>query len=270
MSRFGIIHYNAPGKNLEEFADYAQKVGYKYVELAIADIWDERRETEAQASKRAVEVRSLLEKRNLQVSVLSAANDFVMQESGVVQTEIKRMKTVCHLARLLGTDVIRTEGGQPKKHIPKELWADAISSCLKKLKGFVEDEGYYLAVDNHGLVTNDIDLQLRILEEVNSPNIGANFDTMNYRWFGYELSQLHQVYARIAPHVLHTHLKDGIGTRGSYQGCALGRGEIDLVFAVKCLKDVGYEGVWCVEYEGSDPVGGYEESFRWLESHITK
>jgi len=164
--------------------------------------------------------------------------------------------------------VIRTEGGQPKERVPEEQWAEAIAGCLSKLKSFVETEGFYLAVDNHGLVTNSVDIQLQVFEAVKSPNIGANLDTMNYRWFGYDLSELHSVYQRIAPYVLHTHLKDGFGTRGEYRGTALGEGEIDLVFAMKCLKDVGYDGVWCVEYEGSDPKGGYEFSLRWLLNQL--
>ena len=258
MAKVGIIHYNAPGKTLEEFADFAQQAGYKYVELSIGDVWAEGKESDLEAERRAHEVRALLEKRGLQVSALAAYNDFVVLDEDAVRYQVERMKKVCRLARLLGTDVIRTEGGQPKERVPEEQWAEAIAGCLSKLKSFVETEGFYLAVDNHGLVTNSVDIQLQVFEAVKSPNIGANLDTMNYRWFGYDLSELHSVYQRSLPRPPYP--PEGRLWYQESMGHRFGRGEIDLVFAMKCLKDVGYDGVWCVEYEGSDPKGGYEFS----------
>ena len=140
---------------------------------------------------------------------------------------------------------------------------------MSQLTDFIENEDFRLALDNHGLVTNDADFQIAIFEQIGSKNLGANVDTMNYRWAGHDLETVRSFYEKIAPYAFHTHFKDGTGTRGNYVGLALGEGEIPLEYAVKCLKDAGYEGPWVVEYEGkTDSREGYRKGLEWLKAHV--
>jgi len=49
----------------------------------------------------------------------------------------------------------------------------------------------------------------------------------------------------------------------------LGEGEIDLAHAVRCLKQAGYDGVWCAEYEGPPPTDvGYRRCGEWIRSNV--
>ena len=126
-----------------------------------------------------------------------------------------------------------------------------------------------MAVDNHGIVTNDGDLQVELFERVGSKYVGANMDTMNYRWAGHDLETVGRYYEIVAPYTLHTHLKDGRGSRGDYRGEALGEGEIDLAKAIRCLREAGYDGVWCCEYEGRENDGtGQRKSFAWMQANL--
>ena len=50
-------------------------------------------------------------------------------------------------------------------------------------------------------------------------------------------------------------------------GHRLGEGEIDGLRDGEVPEGWG-DGVWCVEYEGSDPKGGYEFSLRWLLNQL--
>ncbi|RKY60834.1 MAG: hypothetical protein DRP95_03755 [Candidatus Latescibacterota bacterium] len=118
------------------------------------------------------------------------------------------------------------------------------------------------------MITNDAELQVEVFRRVGSDLVGANLDTMNYRWFGHSLETVRKFYEIIAPYVLHTHMKDGIGAREQYRGTALGEGEVDLEWAIRCLKDAGYQGVWCVEYEGKEPVEGYRKGLEYLRAHL--
>ncbi len=263
--RLGVIHYNAPGGTVAEFLDYAKETGFGWVELQCSDVW---LAGEEDPEARAAEVRELLDVRGIKTSALAAQNDFVVLAPEEVKAQAERMRRVCKLARILGTDTLRTEGGQPKESVPEEKWADAIIGCLNACKEFIEPLGIKLAVDNHGWVTNDGDLQLKVFETVGSPNVGSNLDTMNYRWFGHDLPTINRYYKQLAPHVLHTHLKDGTGTRNDYRGAALGDGEINLAYAIQCLVDVGYQGVWCAEYEGPPPTGeGYAKCLAWMKAN---
>ncbi len=266
--KIGVIHYNFPGFTWEQFLDFCAETGYRFVELQIADVWPP---DEDEPEKRAERVRRDLDARGLKASALAAGNDFVLLDDEAIRHQVERMKRICcQLAPIVGTDVIRTEGGRPKDAVPPERYAEAISECLKRCVPFVEDAGIKLALDNHGPVTNDAELQVEIFKRVGSKNVGANLDTMNYRWFGHDLQTIARFYELIAPYVFHTHLKDGTGSRENYRGAALGEGEIDLRKAIECLRKAGYDGVWCVEYEGPETEGGvgYAKCYRWAAANL--
>jgi sugar phosphate isomerase/epimerase len=271
LAEFGLIHYNFRG-TLEEFLDYASETGFQCTELSIRDIWNEKEGQGFEAAKeQAKRVKDMLTSRGLRASAVSAGNTFLLPDEKARQAQIDRLKQVCELARIAGTSMLRIDGGSPNPDIPNDraVYLDLIVSGLSQLTDFIENEDFRLALDNHGLVTNDADFQIAIFEQIGSKNLGANVDTMNYRWAGHDLETVRSFYEKIAPYAFHTHFKDGTGTRGNYVGLALGEGEIPLEYAVKCLKDAGYEGPWVVEYEGkTDSREGYRKGLEWLKAHV--
>ncbi len=265
--KYGVIHYNAPGDTVEEFLQYAADTGFDSVELQIGDVWDGESDLDS-AKRRAEAVKGTLEALGLSCSQLAAGNDFVVLDEEQVTFQVERMRKCCELAQVLGTNSIRTEGGSLKDEVPPARMAEAIAGCLKRCAEWAEPLGMRFALDNHGVVTNEWPVQLEVFEAVGSKCVGANLDTMNYRWFGHSLEKLHEIYKAIAPYTFHTHMKDGFDSRENYRGQALGEGEIDLAWAVQCLKEAGYEGVWCAEYEGpEDTAIGYRKCLDWMKAN---
>lgn len=263
--KLGIIHYNFPDHSLSEFLKAIKKIGYGYSEIGCRDTWAQGTDNpEEQAEK----LRKEMDQIGIQCSAVSAGNDFVLLDEKLIAEQVKRMKRICGLAKILGTNVLRTEGGQPKESVPESKWVDAMAGCLKRMADFVEKEDYYLAVDNHGHVTNNGELQVELFEKVGSKHVGANLDTMNYRWKGHDLPTVYKFWEMVAPYTFHTHFKDGIGCQKEYKGTELGSGELDLTKAVAALKKAGYKGVWTVEYEKStgDRVEGATKSLNHLKS----
>lgn len=43
---------------------------------------------------------------------------------------------------------------------------------------------------------------------------------------------------------------------------------MDLEWAIRCLKEAGYEGIWCVEYEGKEPVEAHRKGLEHLKAHL--
>ncbi len=264
--KYGVIHYNAPGANLEEFLAWAAESGFDCCELPVSDFWPAGEEN---PEKRAEQVRALLAKYNLQGSMLSAHNDFNVLGEDEVKFQVERMKRIAGFAKIAGIDILRTEGGQEKESVPKERRAEAIANCCKRCIPFLEEKQVSLAIDNHGLITNDGDLLYGILTDVNHPRVGTNLDTMNYRWYGNSVEECDRIYKMVAPYVKHTHLKDGTGVRGEYKGAALGEGEVHVGYAVKVLKEAGYNGPWVAEYEGPEGDGvGYRKCLAWMKANI--
>ena len=167
---------------------------------------------------------------------------------------------------------MRSDGGWNRNgDVPEDQWDGMMLEAFKRCADFLEEYDVRIALDNHGISTNDGDWQLSLIER--------GWLGPTRRQFGYhELSlvrtrvdQIDRFYEILAPHVFHTHIKDGTGSRQDYKGAALGEGEIHLDHAVKCLKATGYDGAWTAEYEGRRPRGraGYEKCYQWLVENVS-
>ena len=266
--KIGVIHYNWPGYSLEGFLERAAEIGYGYVELQVSDIWDGQSKNGEQTAE---QTRELLEKHGLQASAVSAGNDFLQPTEEELRAEIDRYRYVCEIVPYVGTRMVRTDGGWNRSgRVPTDQWDGMLLDAFKRCAEFLEEVDVRIALDNHGLSTNDGDWELSLIQRVGSDRLGVNLDTMNYRWFGHDVQKIRHFCDILAPHVFHTHMKDGTGSRDRYKGAALGEGEIDLKYAVQCFKNAGYNGVWCAEYEGPEPEGGvgYEKCYRWLKANL--
>lgn len=267
MSKLGFIHYNWPGFSFDGFLKFAAENGAGWVELQLTDVC----EGDDFDEERAAQVRRQVESYGLKVSALAARNDFVQGDPEAVAFQVGRMQRVAQLATLLCDDpILRSEGGSPKDSVPQELWGDALYECFSRCTDFADKMGVTLAIDNHGIVTNDGDLLIALLKRVNHPRIGSNLDTMNFRWADNSIEECNRFYQELAPWVKHTHLKDGTGSFQEYRGAALGEGEIDLHHALTCLKNANYQGVYLAEYEGSESEGGegYLKCLKWMQAHV--
>jgi sugar phosphate isomerase/epimerase len=265
--KLGVVHYNFPG-SLEYFLDYVAHTGFEYVELQAEDLWEKGQSYE-KALETAKQVGAMLDGRGIKASAIAAQNDFLVTGREEMDFQIERIKQVCRLAEIAGTRTLRVDGGWPKDGVDEAQWMDLMIEGFSRCREFIEEENFRFALDNHGLVTNDADRQIALFKAVGSKNMGANLDTMNYRWAGHSLEVVNQFYEKIAPWVLHVHMKDGRNCLADYEGTALGEGEIDLKWAIECLKKADYQGVWCVEYEGTtDSAEGYRKGLEWLKEHL--
>lgn len=267
MSKLGFIHYNWPGFSFDDFLRFAAENGAGWVELQLTDVC----ENDDFDEERAANVRAQVEGYGLKVSALAARNDFVQSDPDAVAFQVDRMQRVAQLATILCDEpILRSEGGAPKDSVPQDYWADALYECFARCVPFTDEMGVTLAIDNHGIVTNDGDLLIALLNRLSHPRIGSNLDTMNFRWADNSVEKCNRFYSELAPFVKHTHLKDGRGSFKEYRGEALGEGEIDLHLALQCLKNASYNGVYLAEYEGSETANGvgYGKCLSWMKAHI--
>ncbi len=250
MDKIGVIHYNFPDWSLEEFFSWCRKNQISFVELQRDDIWD----------RKINEVEELLNRYNIKVSQISCGNDFIQKTSEECENQINLISKMCVLVKELGFNQLRIDGGWVKKTVAEKDYKSLIIKGIKRAVEIAEKEKVYLALDNHGTITNDYQFQIEIFEKIKSKYLGANLDTMNYRWYGYPVEDLLKIYKSIAPYAIHTHIKDGIGVKENYTGKIIGEGEIPVSQVIRILKENNYQGVWCIEYEGKDKDSGYKES----------
>lgn len=262
--KIGVINYNISNVSLEELFKWCKENSIEYVELQRRDVWADITKSENTVS----EIASLIQKYGIKISQISTGSDFLQKTEDEVKKQIWMVGEMCRMVKDLGFNQLRIDGGWPKEGVEEKNYRSLIMKGVAAVTEIAEKESVYLALDNHGIVTNNYLLLLDILENIKSKHLGTNLDTMNYRWYGYKVEELPDIYRKVAPYVLHTHIKDGTGVRETYKGTVLGEGEIPLIDAIEILKKNGYNGVWCAEYEGTDGADGYKKCVEWLRKNI--
>lgn len=262
--KIGVINYNISDFPLEELFRWCSENRVGYVELQRKDVWPDITKMENKTD----EILTLIQKYGVKISQISTGSDFLQKTEEEFKKQVWMVSEMCKIIKDLGFNQLRIDGGWPKEGVEEKNYKELILKGVSMVTEIAEKEGVYLALDNHGVVTNNAPFLLDILQKVNSRHLGTNLDTMNYRWYGYSVSELPDIYRKVAPYVLHTHMKDGTGTRENYKGTVLGEGEIPLLEAIRILKETGYNGVWCAEYEGKEGADGYKRCVEWLKKNI--
>ena len=115
-------------------------------------------------------------------------------------------KQLIEKAAWAGADYVKFQKREPELAVPQDQWDGMMLESFKRCADFLDELDVRIALDNHGVSTNDGDWQLSLIERVGSARIGVNLDTMNYRWYGHEVDQIDRFYEILAPHVFHVHM----------------------------------------------------------------
>ncbi len=210
-------------------------------------------------------IRDLCAEAAVKISGLSSHSDLLNPEYGVLYA-----RRGIRYARALGVNVVQiTEDMYPPKWIDEVEAYNIMRITLRAIAETCEENGVYIAVEQHGPYTAKIEHMKRILTLVDSPWIKCNYDCGNTFLAG---SDPYEMLEAVIDRVVHVHAKD-ISVRqaeaergkvtGTAVGCACGDGVIDWKKLVGRLKKAGYRGVLSVE------CGTEEEAIRSYR-HLTK
>jgi sugar phosphate isomerase/epimerase len=210
-------------------------------------------------------IKDLCEEAGVKISGLSSHSDLLNPEYGVLYA-----RRGIRYARALGVNVVQiTEDPYPPKWIDESEAYHIMRITLRAIAETCEENGVYIAVEQHGPYTAKIERMKRILTLVDSPWIKCNFDCGNTFLAG---SDPYEMLEAVIDRVVHVHAKD-ISVKqaeaergkvtGTAVGCACGDGVIDWKRIVGRLKQAGYRGVLSVE------CGTEEEAVR-SHAYLTK
>lgn len=157
----------------------------------------------------------------------------------------------------MGAPVIRVFGGVPVKGVSEDKAVENIISNLGLACDYAGEKGVILGIENHDFLT-DVDRLIPIVEAIDSPWFGVNFDSGNIAPTQDPYAKL----ARIAPYSVNAQIKVDIPVNGNKQPTDLGK-------VVKILKDANYKGYVTLEYEGKeDPYKAIPEYLKELRQLI--
>ncbi len=210
-------------------------------------------------------IKDLCAEAGVKISGLSSHSDLLNPEYGVLYA-----RRGIRYARALGVNVVQiTEDMYPPKWIDEFEAYNLMRITLKAIAETCEENGVYIAVEQHGPYTAKIEHMKRILTLVDSPWIKCNYDCGNTFLAG---SNPYEMLEAVIDKVVHVHAKD-ISVKqagaergkvtGTAVGCACGDGVIDWKKLVGQLKKADYRGVLSVE------CGTEEEAIR-SHAHLTR
>jgi sugar phosphate isomerase/epimerase len=158
---------------------------------------------------------------------------------------VEHTRRALTLARELGAPCITTEPGGPVE--PGGSWRAALDLFVEGLKPVAEHaerEGVLLLVEPEpGLLIETADQFLELMQHVDSPAVGLNFDIGHAFCVGDDPAA---TIPRVASYIRHFHLEDIAATRVHHH-LIPGEGAIDFAAALRAIRGVGYGGWVTVE-----------------------
>lgn len=132
-------------------------------------------------------------------------SDYLPTE-GCARAVNAKAAALCRLAQHWGAGKIRTFAGTCGSAMASQETRRTIAARLRGVCGIAADHGLRLLIETHpGTLADGLASTLQMIEEVNHPALGINFDTLHV-WEGGDDPLL--AHRALKPHIGHYHLKN--------------------------------------------------------------
>ncbi|HPU28499.1 MAG TPA: sugar phosphate isomerase/epimerase family protein [Phycisphaerae bacterium] len=193
----------------------------------------------------------------LAISGMPVRDNFALPDGPEFDAQVEHVRTWIDIAAKLGAPTIRIFAGNPPKNgMSRE---DAFKQVVKGIRECCQcagTKGVFLAIENHGYMTETAEAVLKIVEAVDHPWLGVNLDTGNFQEKPYE-----QI-ARLAPHAVVCQVKTLVAAPEAPNKKA----PADYARIFQILREAKYRGYVALEYEGPNPRTVVPEEIRKLQA----
>lgn len=231
-------------------------------------------------------IREYAGKFNLQLPMMCYSPDFTKDDPILREKEIKNLKQMIQVTAKLGGNYCRILSGQARPFIDKAKGVKYVVESVKKCLETAEEFAVILVMENHYKdeyweypeFALKVDLFLEILEKLDSPFVGVQYDPSNALIAGYDpIKLLNQVIGRVKTvHASDRFIKHGysvedilmtephIGYAKYLQHGVTGKGMIDYHAIFSRLKEAEFSG-WVSIEDGMNGFKEMEQSIQFLK-----
>ncbi|MBN1401320.1 MAG: TIM barrel protein, partial [Anaerolineae bacterium] len=192
----------------------------------------------------------LLDASQLQVPMLSGYFDLAHD----LEASLERTARYVRYAQSLGAPLIRVfTGGGDSAQASIATWR-AVTAGLEQMCALGLDREIGFALETHdGRLHDTTPTTLRLLRQVNAPNLWVNLDIFNLFAAGEDPLR---ALERLMPWIRIVHLKNGVQEEGRWRhGVPLAAGAMDYGAFLGALVEHNYGGFVSIEWFGPDPEG---------------
>ncbi len=271
---FGLRGHDI-GNTLDEMCENAKKYGVKNLQFALARTCNDINFDEVGFNEEiAKKIKSKLDEYNLHVSVLGCYIDPISNDDAFRTSQLKRFENFISYAKYFDADMIATETGvywTEDGKFSEETWSEEayqrLLSGLKPLSKIAEEKGVMMAVEMVYITPMKSPERLRrLLDDINSPNVGALLDMSNLIYPDTRNDQcdiMSDAFDLLGNDLLGIHLKDFTHDENGNKAFALaGSGELltemlfDRIASLKKLPEIILD---------ETPVKDYAQTLEILE-----
>jgi sugar phosphate isomerase/epimerase len=234
------------------------------------------------------EVRDRLQQHGLVMPMLCCSPDFTQQDPARLNAEVEREKRMIELTAFFGGRFCRVLSGQRYPGLSQQAGISQVVRVLRSLLPFAEKHGVVLTMENHYKdsfwrypeFAQKMDVFLEIVEQIDSPWFGVNFDPSNTVLAGEDPIEL---LKKIRHRVVSMHASDrylisgtiedlrkeeneiGYANRLAHGVIGEGINDYDATFTI--LRDAEFDS-WISIEDGMNGMDDLRESVKFLRLKI--
>lgn len=202
-------------------------------------------------------------------SMLCFSPDFTHPDADERARQVERQRAAIDLAVRLGTRFCRTLSGQARPGLTRQDGMAWTIEALRRSLDYAERRDVILCLENHykdgtwqyAEFAQPQDIYLEILDRVDSPHLGVQYDPSNALVGGYDhLGFLEKV----VPRVVTVHASDRYFAGGELKHGETGKGQIDYDAVFSILSRARFAG-WISVEDGMNGLDEMERSVSFLK-----
>jgi len=222
-----------PTMTLFDFIDFAAELPLDAVELTSYYFAET---SEAYLDK----LKAHAAQKKLAISGVPVGNNFCISDETKRKAEVQHVKDWTERAAKLGAKTVRIFAGNLEKGDTLQEAQKRVVAAMEECCAVAEKLGIYLALENHGGITDTPEHLLDLVKPVKSHALGVNVDTGNFR-----TPDPYADIAKIAPYGVVSQIKTEVSPGGKLEPADLGR-------VIKIFKDANFHGYVALEYEAAE------------------
>jgi sugar phosphate isomerase/epimerase len=228
-----FLDLKKPTMTYFDFIDFASELPLDAVELTSYYFAET---TDAYLDK----LKSYTAKKKLAISGVPVGNNFCLKDDTKRAAEVQKVKDWTERAAKLGAKTVRIFAGNLEKGETLEVAQKRVVAAMEECCAFADKLVIYLALENHGGITDTPEHLLDLVKPVKSPALGVNVDTGNFR-----TPDPYADIAKITPYGVVSQIKTEVHPDGKRQ-------DADLARIIKIFKDANFHGYVALEYEAAE------------------
>jgi sugar phosphate isomerase/epimerase len=214
------------------------------------------------------EVRAMADDAGASILCVAGRNDFATADTALRNEHLRNAHWFIDAAAELKAPMVRLLSGEHRNDAPDADAFARLHQGFNEVGAHAEQAGVSVVIENHGGPTATGQRVVRLMQGIESPAVGLNYDPANFLNQGTDpLMALRFT----CDWVYYSHWKDVQWAGDGPAFCAFGDGEILWPPILDLLKQTGYQGYFGIEYEEpADVAEGTRRSLENLRRHLAE